>query len=215
MGRWTEDLWLNCATPVHHLPSLRGLMRSRQYRLFACGCCRRVWHLLGAEARAAVEAAEAYADGALSARELAGAQALIPPPATAAAALAASAAWAASAPTSQIVGLATSARVQAVSAVPPARRADEEAAQNALLRDLVGNPFRPVNLPACWLSWQDGTLPKLARAVHAGRAFERLPILADALEEAGCADAAILDHCRGGGVHVRGCWAVERLLGRA
>src|SRR5437762_722095 len=60
----------------------------------------------------------------------------------------------------------------------------------------------------------DGIIPRLAQAVYEERAFERLPVLADALEEAGCTDAAILDHCRSPGPHARGCWVVDLLLGR-
>ena len=58
-------------------------------------------------------------------------------------------------------------------------------------------------------------MPAIARHIYDDRAFHDLPILADALEDAGCADAAILDHCRGPGPHVRGCWAVDLLLGKS
>lgn len=63
-----------------------------------------------------------------------------------------------------------------------------------------------------WLAWNDSTVPKIARAIHDECVFDRLPILADALEEAGCADVALLSHCRGSGPHVRGCWVVDLLL---
>jgi hypothetical protein len=59
-----------------------------------------------------------------------------------------------------------------------------------------------------------GTVPKLAAAIYDERAFDRLPVVADALEDAGCTDAAILGHCRAGGEHVRGCWAVDLELGK-
>jgi hypothetical protein len=87
--------------------------------------------------------------------------------------------------------------------------------QCQLLRDVFGNPFRTVALgPAC-LAWEGATVPKLAAAVYEERAFDRLPVLADALEEAGCADEALLSHLRGPGPHVRGCWTVDLLLGRS
>jgi hypothetical protein len=91
----------------------------------------------------------------------------------------------------------------------------ESAAQAELLRDLFGNPFPPAELIGqAWLAWNSGTVLRLAQAIYDQRAFDRLPVLADALEEAGCTDAAILDHCRGGGPHVRGCWVVDLLLGK-
>src|SRR5262249_31616753 len=83
-----------------------------------------------------------------------------------------------------------------------------------LLREIVGNPFHPVTLNPAWLTWNDGTVPKVAQAIYDDRAFDRMPILADALEDAGCTDQAILDHCRGPGEHVRGCWVVDLLLGK-
>src|SRR5262245_6435275 len=64
-----------------------------------------------------------------------------------------------------------------------------------------------------WLSWNGGTITKLAQAINNERAFDRLPILADALEDAGCTDAGLLAHCRGPGLHVMGCWVVDILLG--
>src|SRR5205085_2535660 len=78
------------------------------------------------------------------------------------------------------------------------------ARQCALLRELFGNPFRPVAAERAWLAWEGGTVVGLARAIYDERAFERLPILADALEEAGCTDERMLGHCRSGGEHVRG-----------
>jgi hypothetical protein len=84
--------------------------------------------------------------------------------------------------------------------------------QAALLRDLF-NPFgRPSHIDPVWSAWHDGLLPKLAQTIHEERAFDRLPILADALEDAGCADRALLDHLRGPAPHVRGCWALGLIL---
>ena len=58
-------------------------------------------------------------------------------------------------------------------------------------------------------------MPKLAQAIYDARAFDRMPQLADALEAAGCDNRDILDHCRSGGEHVRGCWVVDLLLGKS
>jgi hypothetical protein len=87
----------------------------------------------------------------------------------------------------------------------------ERAAQAALLRDVCGNPFRPARLDA---HCRGATAVQVARAIYEENAFDRLPILADALEDAGCTDVELLSHCRGSGDHVRGCWAVDLVLAR-
>jgi hypothetical protein len=84
--------------------------------------------------------------------------------------------------------------------------------ETMLLRDLFDNPFCRITLDPAWLTWNDGTIPKLARNIYDDRAFDRLPTLADALEAVGCHDNAILGHCRSEGPHVRGCWFVDVLL---
>lgn len=90
----------------------------------------------------------------------------------------------------------------------------ERKEQAVLLRDIFGNPFRPVAIDPAWLAWNDGTIRRLAESIYEERRFENMPILADALEDAGCRAQAILDHCRGPGPHVRGCWVVDLLTGR-
>jgi hypothetical protein len=83
--------------------------------------------------------------------------------------------------------------------------------QTALLRDISGNPFRPVALCPSWLT---PNVTGLATTIYEDLVFDRMPILADALEEAGCDNADILTHCRGPGPHVRGCWVLDLLTGR-
>ena len=63
--------------------------------------------------------------------------------------------------------------------------------------------------------WLTSTVEQLAESIYADRAFDRLPILADALEDAGCTNADILNHCRQPGEHVRGCWVIDLLTGRS
>jgi hypothetical protein len=87
--------------------------------------------------------------------------------------------------------------------------------QAELLRDIFGNPFRPVTTETTWLRWRDQTIPGLARSIYNERCFEDLPILADALEDAGYNNRDILSHCRGPGPHVLGCWVVDLLLGKS
>jgi hypothetical protein len=108
--------------------------------------------------------------------------------------------------------------------------------QTALLREICGNPFRPVTLKhritkvasgevieinsemLSILSWSDRTIPRLAETIYRDRCWEIMGMLADALEDAGCADAAIVGHCRyalpDGNPHVRGCWVLDLLLGK-
>lgn len=87
-------------------------------------------------------------------------------------------------------------------------------AQADLLREILGNPFRASTVAPGWLAWNDRTVVTVAQAIYGERRFEDLPILADALEEAGCDDETILAHCRSPGPHVWGCWVVDLLLGR-
>jgi hypothetical protein len=92
--------------------------------------------------------------------------------------------------------------------------ARERERQCRLLREIVGNPFRPVSADPSWLSWREGTIPIIAEGIYEERAFDRLPILADALEDAGCTNEDVLNHCREPGEHTRGCWVVDLLTGR-
>jgi hypothetical protein len=87
----------------------------------------------------------------------------------------------------------------------------EGKAQTDLLRDLFGNPFRPVILEPSWLTPKVGAL---AQEAYDTPAFHRLPLLGNTLEEAGCENAEILAHCRGPGPHVQGCWVVDAVLGK-
>jgi hypothetical protein len=89
----------------------------------------------------------------------------------------------------------------------------ETRAQAALLRDIFGNPFRPVVFDP---SWRTSAVVALATDIYEERAFDRMPILADALEDAGSDSREVLAHCRDPQqVHVRGCWVVDLILGKA
>jgi hypothetical protein len=85
-----------------------------------------------------------------------------------------------------------------------------ERAFGRTLRDLFGNPFRPVAFDP---RWRTEDVLGLARGIYEERAFERMPLLADALMDAGCADDRVLAHCREPGAHYRGCWVVDAVLG--
>jgi hypothetical protein len=78
-------------------------------------------------------------------------------------------------------------------------------------RCIFGNPFRPITLEP---SWRTSTVVALSNGIYQDRAFDRMPILADALQDAGCENVDILNHCREPENHVRGCWVVDLILGK-
>jgi hypothetical protein len=219
-----ETDWNSCSDPTRLLAFVRARLSDRKLRLFAAACCRRVWHLLRDErSRMAVVAGEWLADGAdvTDLRDLRlEAESIASRGNHAVRQAARAAAW--------VVWFSDvrnwyrfngrdlwvaveEARSAAAKAASDGR--EERRSQCALFRDLAGNPFRPAAVDPRWLRWNDGTVLKMARRVYNDRAYYDLPILADALEEAGCEDATLLAHCRRPGDHVRGCWAVDLLLG--
>jgi hypothetical protein len=233
-----EDKWLNCPDPRTMLEALhlKDHVSERKLRLFGVACCRRIWPLLTDErAREAVQVAEQFADGLADAAELAAAREAasglwlrtFAVPWTAADAAVSEVKWSTTdkmgGPQSQGLGdCASVAAAKAASGVTrPGRRADrtyyrvlhlEQKAQAGLLGDLFGPlPFRPVLFDP---SWRTAKVLSLAQGIYEERAFERLHVLADALQEAGCTDADTLGHCRKGGEHVRGCWALDLILSK-
>jgi hypothetical protein len=205
----TEQEWLESWHTINmekFLRTDRKVSRTKQgrrkLRLFACACFRRVWHLLRDEqSRQAVKVAEKHADGKASKKELEAAREepqcghLCGPIGTAV-----------------VHATVTAVQLQLVDqgSVKSVYRA-EVASQVKLLHDIFGNPFRPVTLDPLWLT---PTTVAVAHGIYDDRAFDRMPILADALQDAGCEVPDILDHCRGEGPHVRGCWVVDAILGK-
>jgi hypothetical protein len=211
-GGVTEKNWQAFTHPGDLLFYLEGNVSDRKLRLFACYCYRHFCNDFGEEtSRQAVLVSERFVEGLATADELRDAY-----ESTAfvniwgedwigsgAGGAAAAAAAAASLP------VRAAAVSRSIGAAPK-----DLAWQRALLDELFGNPFRVPRIEPAWLRWNAGTVPKLAEAIYEERVFDRLPVLADALEDAGCADADILGHCRSGGEHVRGCWVVDLVLGR-
>jgi hypothetical protein len=217
----TEAEWLACTDPQKMLDFLAGNEKSvRKRRLFVVACCKRVSHLLTDKGNRAVLVAEQFADNLISPQEMHGAWTAVGFPPVPTRRYAASAARAASCSP----GYDGTAHGAASAVNAAASEADENAhelttteqtAQAALLRDIFGNVFRSMTINPHWLTWNDGTVPRLAQAIYDERRFQDLPILADAFEEAGCDNADILGHCRGPGPHVRGCWVVDLVLGKS
>jgi hypothetical protein len=230
----TEAEWLACTDPQKMLKFLRGKASDRKLRLFACGCCRRIWGLLAdPRSRRAVEVAEQFADFRVEATVLAAARGAAREVCQVRPAHRQPVAWQGVAATAAYGAAAREVR-EAVLHTPgcvvraviarhggqadrgwrPVRR-QEALGQAALLRDIFGPlPFGPVPVDAAWLSWKGGTIARLAEAIYEERSFGRLPVLADALEEAGCTNEEALAHLRGPGPHTRGCWPLDLLLRR-
>jgi hypothetical protein len=217
-----EDDWLTCGSPQEMLEFLGDRVSERKLRLFACACCRRIWPAIREQfGRDLVGLGESYADGLCSADELERAS---------------TQGWPddedrwhsqthEAASVAVLMTLARPLRIEGglpwesaawAGEQPPA---DEEAAQCDLVACVFGNPFRPVVVDPAWPRWNSGAVLGLARASYDARLLssghldpDRLAVLADALEEAGCADAELMGHLREPGPHVRGCFAVDLLL---
>jgi hypothetical protein len=215
----TEGYWRACSDPTPMLAFGRARASDRRLRLFACACARRAWDRLDAAARWAVQAAERAADGEGPEGELWAAHVEAHE-----AALRAVAGWgmnrrhdhakfAAASAAAPDAGEAASQASQDMLrlADEELRRVEEEAAQVADIRCVFGDPFRVVAVDPEWLT---GTVLALARRADEGREFGVLPILADALQDAGCDDEELLAHCRRDEPHANGCWVVDLLLGR-
>jgi hypothetical protein len=219
----TESEWLAWRSdPGSLLNVVRDQISERKFRLFACACCRRIWHLLTDErSRKAVEVGELFADGRVDeeklgvARTAAGAFA---GPASKQAALAAFSAY----HTVTLLGIWTFAAANRAASCLGPKKESEQKEQSRLFRDVICNPFRPVTIRSAILTWHDATVVRLAQAAYDERHSpsgtldtSRLAVLADALEEAGCTSEDVLGHLRGPGPHVRGCWAIDLCLGKS
>ena len=186
-----ESEWMRCKDPERMLEFLRGRASDRKIWLFAVAYCRKVWRVHGEEPKKWAEVAERYVEGKATWKELN--------------AVCSTAPW----------WVATViANMSTYSGDLTSWEAELDT-RAEILRDIFGpRPFRIVRVNPSWLRWNNGTVPHLARSIYEDRRFTDLPILADALEEAGCTDPGILGHCRSGGEHVRGCWCLDLVLNK-
>lgn len=227
----TEADWLACTDNLELVLKVGRLGLAtkksgghRRLRLYAVACCRRIIDQLDDAGRAALEVAEAQADRSRPDRAALEAAAAAFPPRldkrwnpvrTAIRAVVNPDVWGAA----QLVRNAASAvALREAGGLWPAEDSVrfhtlsqvEAGIQCDIMRDIF-NPFHPVTfVPA----WRTPTVLGLARGIYEERAFDRLPILGDALEEAGCAEEVVLAHCRGTGIHARGCWVVDGVMGK-
>ena len=215
----TENEWATCKDIQDMLYvfyyEYRGPIQ-RKLRLFTCACCRSMWpEFRDSRLSDALEVACRFADGLVEVRDLEAAMHALAIPDDPAIAI--------DRITLAVSGclhpdIKTSCAMTAyqIANINGPRAAGAEAHRQChLIRDIYGPlPFRPVVVEPKRLSWNHRTVPAIALRIYEERAFHDLPILADALEDAGCTDADLLGHCRGPGPHVRGCWVVDLLLGR-
>jgi hypothetical protein len=216
----TETSWLAATDAKMMFEFLGGMASDRKRRLFACACFRGWWRALTDEQSThPLSIAERYADGAIAVERLydayeSGMAALLARPER-------TKRWhdnirfrtfwccQEARPEEQTIAVL----------VQDEQTAEKEhAAHVRLIHELSGNPFRPVTFDS---SWRTPTVANLAQAIYDDRHLpsglfdnQRLGVLADALEEAGCDNADILGHLRGGGDHVRGCWVIDQVLGK-
>jgi len=233
----TEAEWLACNDPKKMLKSLGGKAGNRKLRLFAVACCNRLRSALADPlCEKLIDLAERFADGETAEATLDDVRGKVSGKyydpwhgsgheweqiedigfkAGIAAAVYAAAGGQSEA-YQETVPEALHHAVETVwhinGAVKLKGMPSEKESQAGLLRDIFGPlSFRPVTVSP---AWQTANVIALAQAIYEDRTFDRMPILADALEDAGCTNADILSHCRQPGEHCRGCWVVDLLLGK-
>jgi hypothetical protein len=221
----TEAEWLVSEDAAQMLGFVRGDDRNslpeRRSRLFGIACCRRLLNfIVDSRSLRALEVTERYADGAATSDELDAAYS----EAFDVVAYYAehpdrqqSREWEALGRIANAVAscaheheLAEGVAHEALTAAESARVTGEAAAQATLVRDIFGNPFRHV---AYSPEWRSDTTIALARQMYESRDFSAMPLLAEALQDAGCDQEDILSHFRTG-PHFRGCWVVDLVLGK-
>jgi hypothetical protein len=212
--------WLLSARPavllymIQRLPNRGALRLHRKHRLFACGCFTLIWDRITLPTtREAVIKTEEWVDRKISRQELERYRLFQgnPPRGTTD--------WYLQMYIDSLITrnlTPTHVAWIARRASDPARRETDDKwadcpSQANLVREVFGNPFQPVEFDRRWCT---GTVTTIARQMYEARDFSATPILADALQDAGCDSAELLDHCRGPGPHVRGCWVVDKLLAR-
>lgn len=228
----TEAEWLECKSPQPIMKFLTlGQATERKRRMFAVACCRSVlFHCSKPQFSDMLLAFERYADGLVNEPVRSSARRAIHvitqqsnvEDANNAAAWAIY--WAGGKRVdllgccmncALVIGRAMQRDAKTIygdqSAAWLSGREIEASRQADLFRDIFGNPFRQVTLNPSWLT---AAVVQLAQLIYDERAFERMAEVADALEQAGCSNSDIVQHCRGPGPHVRGCWVVDLILGK-
>lgn len=214
---FSEEQWRSWEDdPLPMLEFAGRTISQRKTRLFYCACVRRLWSWVkDSRSRAAVECSELFGDDCITSDQLLEARKAgysawyeIASRSIDSAEDNAAAAAFMCANEELVYASGVPGRVAAASGNEPA----EYKTQAAIIRDVLGNPFRPI-IPTDSTTTASQVV-ELAQAIYEERAFDRMPVLVAELEKAGCTDPAILSHCREPEPHVRGCWVVDLILGK-
>ncbi len=200
----SEAEWLAATDPTPMLGFLQGKASDRKLRLWATACCRRYWsQTLPQSSRDAILKLEQSADGLATEPELA------------AAFRAHERTFGKHTHDGIYYGIEAAVGLDfgyLLFGIAPDDGSKEPHGSAAILRDIFGKPFRPVAVVPAWLTTD---VVALAEGIYAERDFFPMPILADALQDAGCENEDILNHCLdANATHVRGCWALDLVLGK-
>ncbi len=224
----TENEWCTGHNSIAMTARVQGLLGERKLRLIAVACCRQFAATASPDwGQEGLRAAELFADGLLTAEDFALARQRILE-ATAWAGDWAdetseeNAARAIRALLRPKAGIALREVIDALERCAHLAGDDTEGRlvrslqelkrQAGVLREIVGNPFSPAWIAPEWKAWHGECLVRLAAEIYETRTFEDIPILGDMLEDAGCTDSKLLDHCRTPQPHVLGCWLLDGIL---
>ena len=226
----TEAEWLAATNPKPILEFIMGKASDRKLRFFCCQCCRQFWHLLTDDrSRYAIDVSERFAEGEATEEERQSAEILsrqaiqdivrarkenytLPEMWTNAAKAAHYTTFLFFGDIEVALAIISASRLVALN--PTSSLSSRETLNVAFcltLHDIFGNPFRPITINPSWLT---STVLALAQGIYEEKASDRMPILADALLDAGCDNEDVLNHCRQSGEHVRGCWVVDLILSK-
>jgi len=234
----TEEQWHLETNWERHFEHIGNRLSERKHRLLAAGFCRQLWHLIEDQpVRDAIETAEHYVEKRATVAELERARRQCrdlaskwghesmklaessQDLASIAAHLRSDLAWLGAFLTAgqfdvKTIGARAILALRAENLVQgdaPSRALDYQhlQQQREVLLDLAGDPFRPIEF---LLEWRTSTVLALAKSMAESRDFAVMPILADALEDAGCEAEEVLSHCRGSGPHYLGCWVMDGVL---
>jgi hypothetical protein len=186
-----EATWLKSRDPMKMLKLLQDRASVRKLRLFVCAEIRRVLNSENPNAAEAIDWGERLADGEVTWQDVENFHDRC---------------------RQQFLTTAEDIRLFAVQVA--SCRPKEVRAVCDLARCIFGNPFQSTSIDPEVLRWSEGTVPRLAQSIYEDRRWEALPILGDALEDAGCDEPAVLAHCRHRGPHARGCHVLDLILGK-